>query len=199
MILGLMTAPDQVGLLNAAQRLIIAARALMNPITSAVYPHMSKLAISSRKDGLRFLQKQVLWTAAPFLVISLGLFFFSQLAVHLLYGPKYGETAVLLRLMSLIPVVHAVSMCYGAYYMLAFGYEKEWSKIIVRMMVLNFVCIFVLVLFMRPVRAIALATTLTDIFSAASCIFFYRKTALRAPIAEVLIAEHRPLETTLLP
>jgi PST family polysaccharide transporter len=195
MILGLMTAPDQVGLLNAAQRLIIAARALMNPITSAVYPHMSKLAISSRKDGLRFLQRQVLWTAAPFLVISLGLFFFSQLAVHLLYGAKYGETAVLLRLMSLIPVVHAVSMCYGAYYMLAFGYEKEWSKIIVRMMVLNFVCIFVLVLFMRPVRAIALATTLTDIFSAASCIFFYRKTALRAPIAEVLIAEHTPLQT----
>jgi len=176
MILGIMTSPDQVGFLNAAQRLIVATRALTNPVTTAVYPHMSRLAAGSRNDGLRFFRKQVLWTATPFLAISVGLLLFSPLAVRLLYGPKYVETGVLLRLMSMTPVVHAVSMCFGTYYMLAFGYEKAWSKIITRMMVLNFVCIFALMWLMRPVRAIALTTTLMDIFSAASCIFFYRKT-----------------------
>jgi PST family polysaccharide transporter len=192
LILGVMTSPAQVGFLNAAQRLIIAARSLTNPVTTAIYPHMSKLAANSRTDGLRFLRKQVLWTAAPFLAVSLGLLFFAPLAVRLLYGPKYQETGVLLRLMSLTPVVHAVSMCFGNYYMLAFGYEKEWSKIITRMMVLNFVCIFVLMLLMRPVRAIALTTTLMDIFSAGSCILFYRKTAHDGPAERAAIVEPVP-------
>jgi polysaccharide transporter, PST family len=186
MILGMMTSPDQVGYLNAAQRLIIACRALTNPVTTAIYPYMSRLASNSRQDGLRFLQKQVLWTAAPFAFVSLGLLLFAPFAVAHLYGPKYTETGVLLQLMSLTPVVHAVSMCFGTYYMLAFGYEKEWSKIITRMMVLNFVLIFALMTVMRPVRAIALTTTLLDLFSAGSCIYFYRRTAfLRAPVQEV--------------
>jgi PST family polysaccharide transporter len=187
LILGLMTTPAQVGYLNAAQRLIIAARALTNPVTTAIYPHMSRLAAGSRADALRFFRKQVLWTAAPFLAISLALLFFSPLIVRILYKQQYAETGVLLRLMSMTPVVHAVSMCFGTYYMLAFGYEKAWSTIIVRMVVLNFVCIFALMLFMRPVRAIALTTTLLDIFSAGSCIFFYRRTVGRpaaAPVAE---------------
>jgi PST family polysaccharide transporter len=176
MLLGFLSSPEQVGYLNAAQRLIIAVRALTNPVTSAVYPHMSRLVTTSRLDALRFLRKQVLWTGLPFLLISLGMLFLSPLVVAKLYGSKYVETGVLLQLMSLTPVVHAVSMCYGTYFMLAFGYEKEWSKIISRMIVLNFICIgLLLLLHMQPVRAIALTSTLMDIFSGTSCYLFYRK------------------------
>ncbi len=176
MILGFVSSPTEVGYLNAAQRLMIAMRALTNPVTSAVYPHMSRMAANSRPEALRFLKKQVLWTATPFLAISGGLLFFAPFAVHLLYGTKYAETGVLLQLMSLTPVVHALSMCFGTYFMLAFGYEKQWSKIITRMMVLNFVCIGLLMLVLSPVRAIALTSTLMDIFSCTSCYLFYRKT-----------------------
>ncbi len=183
MIVGAMASPAEVGLLSAAQRLIIAARSLANPITGAVYPHMSKLAARSPQDALRFLRRQVLWTSAPFLLITLGLLFFAPLAVSILYGPKYAETGILLRIMAFTPVLHAVGMCFGNYFMLAFGYQKEWSKIITRMVVLNFVFVFLLVPFMRPARAIALSTSLTDVFSVASSILFYRKTA------PVLLAE----------
>lgn len=198
MILGLMTTPAQVGYLNAAQRLIIASRALMNPVATAIYPHMSRLAAGSRVDGVRFFRRQVLWTAAPFLGISLGLLFFSPLIVRILYKQQYAETGVLLRLMSMTPVVHAVSTCFGTFYMLAFGYEKVWSRIIIRMVVLNFVCIFALMYFMRPVRAIALTTTLMDIFAAGSCILFYRRTAGNTvagggPVAPVEAVEPAPL------
>jgi len=68
-------------------------------------------------------------------------------------------------------------MCFGNYFMLAFGYQKEWSRIITRMVILNFVLVFLLLLVMRPVRAIALSIALTDLFSAASSILFYRRTA----------------------
>jgi polysaccharide transporter, PST family len=179
MILGIVTTPEQVGFLSAAQRLIIAARALTNPVTTAIYPHMSKMAAKSRSAGLAFLEKQLIWTAAPFLVITLGMLVLGPFAARILYGDRFAETGLLLQLMSPTPFIHAVSMCFGTYYMLAFGYEKEWSKIITRMMILNFVLLALLIPVLLPVRAVALTSTLLDVFSAASAYLFYRRTVGR--------------------
>jgi O-antigen/teichoic acid export membrane protein len=137
------------------------------------------MAAKSQRDALGFLRKQVIWTSAPFLLITLGMLLFSPLAVSILYGRKYAETAVLLRIMSLTPVLHAIGMCFGTYFMLAFGYQKEWSKIITRMVVLNFALMFLLVKFMQPARAVALSTVLADFFSAGSSVLFYRRTTAR--------------------
>jgi len=183
-IVGAMSTPAEVGFLSAAQRLIIAVRSLANPITTAVYPHISRLAARSPREALVFLRKQVLWTSAPFLLITLGMLFFSPLAVSILYGQRYAETGVLLRIMCLTPIFHVLGMCFGNYFMLAFGYQKEWSKIITRMVVLNFVFLFVLVRFMQPARAVALSTVLSDFFSAGSSALFYFRTAAGITSAE---------------
>jgi PST family polysaccharide transporter len=177
MILAWRTTPDQVGFLAAAQRLVIAARALVNPVTFAIYPHISKIAAKSRLAGVQFLQKQAVWTAAPFLIVSMGMLFGSPLAARILYGPKFAETGVLLQLMSPIPFAHAVSMCFSTYYMLAFGFEKEWSKVIASVMVLNFILLFVTMSFMLPVRAVALTQMLLDVSTAGAVYLFYRRTA----------------------
>ncbi len=187
-IVGTVASPADVGFLSAAQRLIIAVRALANPITNAVYPHISRLAAKSPHDALRFVRKQVLWTSAPFTLITLGMLFFSPLAVSILYGPKYAETGVLLRIMCFTPVLHALGMCFGNYFMLAFGYQKEWARIITRMVVLNFALVFPLLLLMRPARAVALSTALTDLFSAASSGYFYWKTSSRLVREEAVVA-----------
>jgi PST family polysaccharide transporter len=176
-ILNTVASAAEVGYMNAAYRLIIASKALTNPITTAVYPHMSKLARNSPQEGLRFFRKQVLWMAAPFLVISLGMLVFSPLAVRIIYGGRFQESGVLLQIMSFTPVIHSVSMCFGTYYMLAYGFEKEWSKIITRMVILNFVVLGILLLILPPTRAVALTTTMMDLFSAGSCALFYRRTS----------------------
>jgi len=178
-MVGMVASPADVGFLSAAQRLIIAVRALTNPITNAVYPHISKMAAKSPHHALRFLRKQVLWTSIPFISITLGMLFFAPFAVTVLYGPKFAETAILLRIMCLTPILHALGMCFGTYFMLAFGYQKEWAKIITRMVVLNFALVFPLLLLMRADRAVALSTALTDLFSAGSSAFFYWKTTSR--------------------
>jgi len=176
-ILRAMTTDEQVGLFAVASRLIIAARALTNPIATAVYPHMSKLAAQSPSKALQFLRRQLLWTAAPFLGITLGMLFFGPLAVRILSGPAYQESGVLLQIMSMTPFIHAVSMCFGTYYMLAFGYEKAWSKIIIGMMLLNFLVLGATLLVLRPARAVALTTSLMDLYAAGSCILFYLRTS----------------------
>jgi len=179
MILGMVATSDQVGYLNGAARLVIAARTLVNPIMNAVYPHMSQLAAKSRAKGVRFLERQLLWTSVPFLAISVGMLTTAPFAIRLLYGPKYAESAVVLQLMSPIPFMYSIGTCFGAYYMLAFGHEKEWSKIIRRYTVLNFVCVFALMTVMRPVRAIAVTTSVTDTFAAVSCALFYWRNEAR--------------------
>jgi len=184
MILGMTAAPEQVGFLNAASRLIIAARALANPVASAIYPHMSQLASRSSSEALRFLKRRVFWTAAPFLLISVGLLLFSPLAVRLLYGNRYQESATLLRLMSATPFIHALSMCFGTHFMLAFGYEKVWSKIVASSLAVNFVLVAVLFQLMPPARAIALTTSLTDLFVLLCCMrFFFRQAKDLGPAA----------------
>jgi|GEM_PF-2371867 len=182
MILGAVGTTADVGYLNGAQRLIIAARALTNPITGAIYPHMSRLASHSPAEGVRFLLRQVFWTAAPFLLLSIGMLFLSPLASRLLYGERFAETGVLLQIMSLTPFVHAVSMCFGTYYMLAYGFEREWARIIQWTLLLNFICIFLLMQWTTPVRAVAITITTLDVVSATACFLFYRRT-----VASVMI------------
>jgi hypothetical protein len=48
-------------------------------------------------------------------------------------------------------------------------------------------------LVMRPVRAIAVTTTLMDIFCAGSCILFFRRTANDDPAKKAVIVEPVPL------
>lgn len=176
MILGSIGSIADVGYLSSAQRLIITARALTNPITGAIYPHMSRLASQSPAEGIRFLVRQVLWTAAPFLLVSLGMLTLSPYAAKLLYGDRFAETGTLLQIMSLTPFVHAVSMCFGTYYMLAYGFEREWARIIQWTLLLNFISIAVLLQFTTPVRAVSATITVVDIASALSCFIFYRRT-----------------------
>lgn len=176
MILGMTSTPEQVGLLNGAGRLVVTVRALTNPITNVVYPHMSRLAGKSPVEAIRFFERKLLWTAIPFLFVSLGMLALAPQVVGLLYGPQFGETATLLRLMSPTPLVHFIATCFSTCYMLAFGHEKAWSVAIRRMLALNFMVLLPLMAVMRPARAVALTTALMDVYVATFCILFYLRT-----------------------
>ena len=175
MILGYLASDAQVGYLSSAMRLIIALRALVNPINSAVYPYLSKLAVRSPLEGVEFLVKRLFWVILPFLAGSLVLFFFSPWIIHLVFGREFGEAGVLLRIMAFTPCIYAASTCFGNY-MLAFGFEKEWSKIILRLSVLNFILLGILLHFLAPARAVALTTTLIDACALFFCALFFSRT-----------------------
>ena len=175
MILGYLASDAQVGYLASAMRLIIALRALVNPINSAVYPHLSKLAVRSPLEGVDFLVKRLFWVILPFLAGSFVLFFFSPWIIHIVFGREFGEAGVLLRIMAFTPCIYAASTCFGNY-MLAFGFEKEWSKIILRLSVLNFILLGILLRFLAPARAVALTTTLIDAGALFFCALFFSRT-----------------------
>lgn len=173
MILGATASNAQVGYFSAAQRLMIAARSLNNPINAAVFPHMSKLVSENPAKALRFFRTRLSWTVVPFLLMGAGVLLLAGWITRLLYGPDFGETETLLRIMALTPFFHSVAMCVGVYYMLAFGFEKAMERIIRLAMVGNFVMLGVTMQLMAPVRAVSLTTTLVDLLLAGSYFAFY--------------------------
>ena len=175
-ILGMVAAPAVVGYFSAASRLMIAVRALMNPISTTMFPHFSYLASRSREQAITFLKKYVVWLTLPFLGGSVLLLIFAPLVVRLLYGPKFIESAVLLRIMSATPVLQAIGVIFSTFYMLALGHEKAWARVIRRMTILNFVLLFPLLYLLPADRAVAITQVLLDVFAAASYYWFYRRT-----------------------
>jgi O-antigen/teichoic acid export membrane protein len=112
----------------------------------------------------------------PFVGGSVLLLIFAPFIVRLLYGPKFGESVVLLRIMSATPVLQAVGVALSTFYMLALGHEKEWAKVIRRMTILNFVLLFPLIYLLPPDRGVAVTQVLLDVFAVASYYWFYRRT-----------------------
>lgn len=173
-ILGFVAPAAEVGYYIAAYRLTVAVRMMVVPIVTALYPHISHMASKSPVGAEAFLRKYAFVMAAPFLAISIVLFAAAPLIVHILFGAKYEPTILLLRIMAFSPFLLALSHSYSTYYMLAFGYEKQWSRIILQSTVLNFALMGLLFWTIRPTIAITIIGTVLDLFALTASYYFYR-------------------------
>ncbi len=177
-----------------ATRLIVAMRMLVNPVVTALYPHISHLAAKSSGGAIAFLRKYSLLMALPFLLMSIVTFAFAPFIVHKLFGTKFDYTPsiLLLRILSFQPFLLALSHSYATYYMLAFGFEKQWSRIILQSTVLNFglLGILIWVLHVRPITAMSIVGTVLDCFILGSSYYFFRtNTAKTHPEAAVPVSQ----------
>lgn len=179
-VLGLVAPPAQVGFYMGAYRLIVAGRMLVTPVVTALYPHISHKAATSSASAIRFLRRYSLLLASPFLVTSVLTLIGAPLIVRLILGPKFGETVLLLRIMAFSPFLLCLSHSYSTYYMLAFGFEKEWSRIIIWSTVLNLVLMGLLLLVLKPAVAMAVMGLVLDVYSVSAAYLFYRRTTRAA-------------------
>ena len=153
----------------------VAIRSLVSPIVTAVYPHVSQVAHRSGKEGALFLRRYAILLTLPFLVVSVGLFIGSPMLAKIVFGPKYAYTAVLLRIMSPGPFLFALSHCYSTYFMLAFGYQKQWSRLILATAIANFALLGPFLLLMPAPAAFAYTGIALDAFALAMSYSFYRR------------------------
>ena len=176
-ILSFVATETEVGYYTAAYRLVVALRGIAIPIIKAVYPYVSHKASKSESDAVRFLQRYAFLPVLPFLAGSLILVVAAPWVVQLVFGSQYEPTVLLLRIMAFSPFLLTVSNVYSTYFMLAFGYSKQWSRIVMQSTVLNYVLLGGLLWFMKPALAMAITFTAVDLFSVATAYLFYRKTA----------------------
>ncbi len=188
-ILSLVTNTTEIAYYSNANRLIVALRMLVSPIVTALYPHISHMAARSAGGTIAFLKKYSFIMAAPFLLMSIVLFLFAPLIVHKFFGTRYDYTPaiLLLRIMAFSPFILALTHSFTTYYMLAFGFEKQWSRIVMQTTALNFFLIGCLLWAIRPINAMAIISIILDLFSLVSSYYFFR-TNTRKMAAELDLA-----------
>lgn len=180
-ILGLRAGPTDVAYYTNAYRLIVALRMLVSPVVTALYPHISHMAFNSRESAIAFLRKYSLVLAAPFFVGGVILLFGATPIIRLLFSAKYLPTVPLLRILAFSPFLLALQTSYATFYMLGFGYQKEWSRIVIQTAVLNFVFLIPLIWFMWPPAAVAITGILLDTFVTFATYLFFRRSSTSIP------------------
>jgi PST family polysaccharide transporter len=177
-ILGLVSYTET-GYFSGAQRVIVALRMLASPLVTALYPHISHMANRSQQDAIRFVRKYSLILSAPFFLGGLALLAGAPYFVPLFLGPKFQPSVRLFQIMAFSPCLCSLAQTYTTYYMLAFGYDKEWSKIILSGTALNFILLPILFWLIRPSQAVAIMTTVLDLYVVVTAYWFYVKTSPR--------------------
>lgn len=180
-ILGLVATPAQLGHYMAANRLIVAVRMLVGPAVTALYPYISRMAAESGGNAVAFLRKYGFAIASPFLAASIALFVGADLIVRLLFGPEYGNTAGLLRILAMSPFLLSVAHTFTTYFMLAFGYDRQWMRMVVQSMIFNFTILGPALWYFRPDIGMAVVGILMEIFPVVASYLFFRK---HAPLHE---------------
>lgn len=146
-ILGFMTNVTVVGYFSAAYKIVNCVQQGMAPITQAVYPHISKIMSQDKKRALQFIRRLFYLFSGGNLVISVILFFFAKVIVHILLGNGYEESVIMLRILAVLPFVISVSNILGIQTMLPFGLHREFSKIITMSAIVNIVLGFPMIYF----------------------------------------------------
>jgi len=174
-ILGLWATATDVGYYTSAYRVVVMLRMMVSPIVGALYPHMSALGSDGRDRAVHFVRHTGVLLTVPFAVISLTLLATAPWTVKLLFGSRYLPVIPLLQILALSPFLLALSHNYSTYYMLALGYDRQWSRIVLWSAVLNMLILFSLLWTIPPTYAVAITTLAVDIYSVAAAYLFYRR------------------------
>lgn len=180
-ILGLRSGPSDVAYYSNAYRLIVALRQLVSPVVTAIYPHISHMAFNSRENAIAFLRKYALVLAAPFFVGGIILCAGAGPIVRILFSAKYVPSIPLLRILAFSPFLLALQTSYATFYMLGFGYEKQWFRIVLQTAALNFIVLIPLILLIWPPAAVSITGIVLDAFVTAATYLFFRKSSVLVP------------------
>lgn len=162
-ILGFLTNNTVVGYYSSAAKLIDCVKRLMDPVSQAVYPHISRLMGESKEKGFQFLHKMLLLFASGGILLFLVVLFGAPFIVHLILGGQYEAAVLPLQIMAMVPLMVAMSNIFGIQIMLPLGMEKTFSRILMVSAVVNTLCIIPLSLW-QGAAGTALTMAITETF-----------------------------------
>ncbi|QBC42813.1 oligosaccharide flippase family protein [Iodobacter fluviatilis] len=148
-LLGMFSAPLQVGLFAAANKLVYIAQGLIGPLVQATYPRIASLAVNNKPAALQLIKKSFRIQGAVGLALTLGLALFLPLFTPLVvqvFGADFGLSRAFLALshsqdvmiwLSPVILLGAVSLVYGQQTLLVFGFERYFSRVLVAAGLLN--------------------------------------------------------------
>lgn len=129
-LLGLFTTPYNVGIFAAGTRLEGIARAFVGlALNQAFFPIVANAFGQSREQGLRVVRTTFFPLFVLMVFVSAGLWLIAPVFITLFYGSKFGEAILVLRIVSLLPIVIGVSNLLGLHTMLNLKMDRAFFAI----------------------------------------------------------------------
>jgi O-antigen/teichoic acid export membrane protein len=120
--------------------------------------------------------------AAPFFLAGAAIIALAPFVIRF-YGSKYLPAAPLLQVLAFSPFLLSLQNGYSTFFMLAFGYEKEYTRIVLKATAVNFGVLVPLLFLIWPPMAVAIAGMAVEIFVTLATWLFYRKQSVVMPDA----------------
>lgn len=143
-VLALICGNVAAGYFAAGDKLIRAALAMLSPLKSAAYPHISYLMHQAREDAFTFLRKMLTIQGCIVLTMSLTILIGAPLIVRILYGAQFLPTISVLRWMAFVPFMAGMTDVFGVQTMLPLGLKVQFSRVLIASGIFNFSLLTVL-------------------------------------------------------
>ncbi len=177
-LLGFIAGNAALGLYGAAYKIIQAIKGVMGPISNGIFPHISALSKTSKPDAIAFLKKATkILGVASFLLFILT-FIFADLIVSIIMGEGYIKSVELLRIISPLPFLIALSNIFGIQTMVAFQFEKLFSRILMASAAVNFI-IGIPLIYQFSSVGLAITTVIVETFVTVTMYVALRKRGIR--------------------
>ncbi|SFE65217.1 oligosaccharide flippase family protein [Spirosoma endophyticum] len=129
-LLGLLGNAYDVGIFSAGSRLEGIARSFVSlGLNQAFFPIVASAFGSGREDGLRVVRTTFFPLVAFMTVVSLVLWVIAPVFITLFYGDKFHDAILVLRIVSLLPILIGVSNLLGLHTMLNLRMDKAFFRI----------------------------------------------------------------------
>jgi len=137
-LLGLFATPEVVGYFASGEKISRAAFGLLNPVRDAIFPRLSHLAKRGGHGDVAPLARigATVMTTAGFL-LGLTIFITAPITTKLLLGGEFGPAVSVLRIMSCLPLLLAITHSFGMQWLIPFGKESVVNRIIIAAGLLN--------------------------------------------------------------
>jgi PST family polysaccharide transporter len=177
-LLGLLTNNTLVGYYSIAEKMIMAVNGLLNPISQALYPYISRSVNDDKKTSIIFIRKLTKLMAVIGAILSIGLLVFSKTIVLTLFGPEYSSSIILLQIMSIIPLAVSLSTIFGIETMLTFNYKRAFTRIVMLGGLLDITLSIILIHFFNEVGT-AISFAITEIFITIAMFLFLQNKGIK--------------------
>lgn len=163
--LGVMTDNNIVGIFSAAQKIMLAAKNVIDTFSAAIYPHTSRMFLVSEEQMFDFL---IIWKKRICLlgiVIFLVGFMGSSEIITLILGDDYVNAIPLLRVLIFIPLIVTYTNIYMIQIMITLGWTTLYSRIVLCSAFLNLIIVLPSIYFWQSF-GVAITMVSTELFVA---------------------------------
>ena len=120
----------KVGFFASSEKISKAVYGLLNPLREALYPRLSNMVHRSSDGAANLARLVAMVTVAGGLALGAGLFVFAPLIVKVVLGPGFSGAIPVMRILSMLPPIIAITDSIGLQWLLPRGKDGVVNRIV---------------------------------------------------------------------